>query len=112
MKGIIITALVVLALVAAKGAHANSETDKLCSAAQELAQSIMTARQQGRPLAEMMKIAEGNELTQLLVLEAYRRPAYRAEENRRQAAVDFGNETGLLCYESTRHLNSDKRAGT
>lgn len=105
MKGIT-TALVVLALVAAKGAYANNEADGLCTVTQELARSIMIARQLGQPLDKIMKIVEGDEMSQLMVLRAYQRPAFLTEENRRQAAVEFGNEMGVLCYEGMRLRNA------
>jgi len=52
------------------------ETEDLCPTLGDLAEQIMTARQNGAPLSDMMRIAGDNDLVTALVLEAYHSNRY------------------------------------
>jgi len=65
-----------------------------------LATSIMEARQSGAPMSELMKIADGNKLLQLMVVQAYEEPRFSSDRYQQNATNDFRAEWELACYKA------------
>jgi hypothetical protein len=92
------------ALLLAIAAQAQADTDKDCAAASKIARTVMKARQSGVVAADFMAQADvrlSNEdtkaLTKQLILSAYERDRYYSEDMQKRAAVDFANDTYMLC---------------
>ena len=68
-----------------------------CMVAGELATSIMSARQSGTPIANLIEIADGQEGVIALILIAYGQPRYGSQEHQQRAAEEFGSEVVVAC---------------
>lgn len=75
-----------------------------CGTIEELARSIMIARQSGASISRMMELAgsrgEGTaaDMMRSIVLDAYDWPRFSGDEYRGIAVDDFGNEIARACY--------------
>ena len=69
-----------------------------CEQIAELAKSIMTARQKGVSMVEMM--GEDGSLTEVIVVDAYEEGRYRVEANQQRRIADFRDEWFMVCYKS------------
>ena len=69
-----------------------------CEQIAELAKSIMTARQKGVSMVEMM--GEDGSLTEVIVVDAYEEGRYRVEANQQRRIADFRDEWFMACYKS------------
>ena len=71
-----------------------------CSQIGEVAESIMTSRQNEMPISELMELADKLKTPSLkpLIIEAYKSPAYRAAGNKKNAIKKFRNQFELACY--------------
>ena len=70
--------------------------DKTCQDIAEVAQSIMTIRQQGQPLSKSINIYE-SELGRDIVIEAYSLPKYKTESYIKDSIDSFSNKWHLYC---------------
>jgi len=77
----------------------DTEVPDPCPSVIELAEQIMSARQAGVSMAELMEVME-NKYQQKLVLEAYQIPLYTTQEYRDSETTEFGNKHGVACYEA------------
>lgn len=68
-----------------------------CEDIGELSEKIMEARQLNIPISNLLKPVNGNELFTTIILDAYESTAFRAEENRKDAAARFRNKWELAC---------------
>ena len=75
------------------------ETEDPCMVLGELAEQIMTARQNGAPLSDLMVIAGDDDLVTVLVLEAYSSQRYFSDRVRTEVIEDFRNVVELVCYQ-------------
>lgn len=73
-----------------------------CLSYSELAASIMGARQRGVPMSRMMKIADGDKMTEAMLIDAYDRPRMNLEENQLEMTRDFENQIYLACTKNLR----------
>ena len=71
-----------------------------CEQIAELAKSIMTARQEGVSMVEMMGVGEDGSLTEVIVVDAYEEGRYRVEANQHRRVADFRDEWFMACYKS------------
>lgn len=72
-----------------------------CKGISELATTIMTQRQNGTDMAQMMETAGGNQLAQRIVVAAYDQPRMRVAQNQQVEIQDFANEAYLACLKDT-----------
>lgn len=81
-------------------AAAQTESDymELCREISTLAESIMSNRQSGTSIVQMMDIADGNGLAQSLVAAAYEEPRYSTPQYQAEAISDFRDQAYLECY--------------
>lgn len=88
-------AAIALALTLATSAQADK-----CQDAGDLAESVMTARQNGTPISRLMEIANGQEVIVKMVLMAYGKPRYSTDEFQSRAIEDFRNLWEIGCYQA------------
>jgi len=93
--------LVAVFLLVWSGFVSAEADDGRCEKVAELAEMIMSARQEGVPMVAMMKSnsqGEGaSELSRMLIIAAYEKPGFSTKENRSRAVVDFQNDVYLQC---------------
>ncbi|WP_447940119.1 hypothetical protein [Pseudoxanthomonas mexicana] len=82
------------------------EARKLCASASELANSIMTARQNNVPMAKAMELQaatdnqQARDIAQAMVIAAYEKPRYNTPEFIATAISDFESEMYLHCIKA------------
>lgn len=74
-----------------------------CKGLEALATSVMEGRQLGVPMSNMMDALlqdnkEVSALTQEMIMQAYEKPGYRTESNRKASVVRFANQWAAFCY--------------
>lgn len=70
-----------------------------CKAIGDVAAHIMTERQKGTAMSEMMDWADGNVARIILVGDAYKKPQKVYAENRQEMVVAYRNTVELMCYQ-------------
>lgn len=70
-----------------------------CKAIGDVAAHVMTERQKGTAMSDMMAWADGNQAKELLVRAAYEQTRMTYEQNQRVAVADFRNTLELMCYQ-------------
>lgn len=102
MKTVAIAALALLALPTTN--HAAVDWQKYCKPVSETARQIMTLRQSGKDMSEMVDLAGTADpairknVTQI-VMAAYKQPRYQTDEMQQRAVADFTNDVYLKCAE-------------
>ena len=82
-----------------------ASAENACEVISRLARQVMTGRQNGVPLTDMMTGAEQGDakvadLTRAIILAAYEVPRYNTERIKQQEITDFENTVALQCYKS------------
>ena len=100
MKKLIIATLTMIALttqpvIADK--LTDEQVDRVCTSISNLARTVMTRRQQGAEMAELLRLADGNEVARGLVMDAYTHSRYQTESVRTRTIQEFGNSVHLMC---------------
>ena len=95
-----LTALTLAILMALSTTAAAEEEQASCEQIADLAKSIMTARQKGVSMVEMMGVGEDGSLTEVIVVDAYEEGRYRVEANQQRRIADFRDEWFMVCYKS------------
>ena len=96
MKKIILT---LAALTLPAFASAEVPLSEFCPKIAQLSRSVMTARQAGAPMRQVMELAE-SDVTVSMVTEAYGYSAYSIQENKDRAIQDFEDTWYLRCVKS------------
>jgi len=88
-----------IAIIAAIGMTAAIEAtaDNPCEELHELATSVMTARQNGAAMPELMRIAGDNPLVRAIVQDAYNAPRYSTNSVQQREIADFANTVYAQC---------------
>jgi hypothetical protein len=101
------TLLVLVVLAMAQPLHAqSSETLARCDKRGQLAETVMTQRQNGLAISTLLAIAESSEnavvrdLVVGIVIEAYDRPRFTSDEYQVRAIQDFRNDMELQCLKT------------
>lgn len=99
--------ILVLGLASFQVAGAESEPD-VCAASSNIAKAVMTARQSGGVLPDLMQRATSMnvnplvlDITKKLLLAAFEVPEYSDPKLQRAAIVAFQNQTYLECSKGT-----------
>ena len=103
--------VVLLLLVGSTTALADSNgasAQDFCNAYSFLARAIMTDRQAGRPMSELMEINGGKtglpaDVLHQLVIQAYEIDRFNSPEYKRNAIIDFENNAHLWCVKRLRN---------
>ena len=72
-----------------------------CEEIEALASSIMTARQSGVPLKQVIAIADGQDYIKRVAMVAYGITNYSTDEYKTKAIEEFADEVYLICLKST-----------
>lgn len=97
MKALAVFALAGISLIAGSA----SADQGSCDAIGILAKSVMSARQGGVPMQDILSNGVGSkkvsELTRLLAMAAYDQPRFSTEEHQERAITEFQNQMYLAC---------------
>ena len=77
-----------------------------CELLSDLAKTIMTKRQDGASMTDMMAIvgdqdSAASKVTKAMIIGAYEVPAYSTDKVKQNAITDFSNQVALECYKAT-----------
>ena len=73
-----------------------------CSEIHRFATTIMDARQSGVELTRMLEIADGNQLTIDLIVDAFRAPQFNGDAFKKRSIKDFAERWMLSCIRTLR----------
>ena len=79
-----------------------------CANFSGFAEDIMTARQAGVSMAEVIGIVDGNEVVEELVIKAYEKPGYDTESMKQKSVRDYGNFAYLMCAKQLKKLKGSE----
>ena len=91
----------------------NPYIKQYCSGVSDIAALVMIKRQVGAPINEVVKSdSEHNtkededvaKLVEAIALDAYRIPMYNTEQYKKQAVVQFANDTYAVCMKNVRNF--------
>ena len=100
MKNLIIAAALTLSLTA----FAEEAELDVCDELNNLARSVMNARQSGMEMRQLIEVVRGNEASEIaieIIIRAYETPRFSVEKNKQNAIKDFQNEIYLQCIRET-----------
>ena len=107
MKKLVIT--LILVLIATPAIAEERTWQESCQTTANLAEIVMTRRQEGVSIVEMVTIVKDmpigskeRELTESILINAYGQPKFSTEEYIEEAITDFKNEVYLECAKSMR----------
>lgn len=89
-------------------AVAEASRQEICKVVGDMAESVMTQRQDGAKMSDMLRIY-GEELAAVpeavdhitkLTLLAFEQPLFSTEESKREAVIEFRNQSELTCFKS------------
>lgn len=73
-----------------------------CDAVGLLATNVMSARQSGLPMSEMIKIAGDNPIAEELVVSAFKESRYSTESVQQRTIANFRDQAYLECAQALR----------
>lgn len=71
-----------------------------CTSIGDLAEQIMTHRQAGTAISQIMPMVEGNDLFVKMLLEAYQKPRFSSSEYQSREIEDYRNLWEIGCYQA------------
>ena len=93
--------LTTLALTTALSFSANADDAvDLCVSYSDAAEIIMTKRQNNASMADLYKLADGEQAIIVLMKEAYKVPLYSSAEYKSNAIDEFKNDIFMLCIQT------------
>lgn len=90
----------IFACITSFSAYAYKPTNKNCEDLYELAFKVMTLRQSGMPVSELITIAKGNRLASAIVIAAYEEPEYRTKDYQLRASREFATSVYVECFKA------------
>lgn len=113
IRGIRLTAAA-LALAWATPAQAQAvSSDEWCSAVAGLAETIMTKRQEGFSMTDMMRVTRDFEamgdLARSMIREAFEGPRYQTREYQDQVIREFTDNWAVACYNTEQTRDNERR---
>ena len=102
MKKLIAATAIALAACAPAVAEEEVSTAEWCGTLHGLAEQVMSARQSGVPMPEVMTIAEGSPAMESMTMAAYDEPRYTTESVQQRVIVDFANDVYRICLEENK----------
>lgn len=97
--------LAIVALFLCASSHAFADA-ALCRSVESVAKTVMTARQNGRSMSDMMEStskiqgAKIAEMAKSIVKTAYDKPRFTTEEHKQRAIENHGNEWAAQCWKA------------
>ena len=101
-------ALLLILISMSLPAHAEASKAEICQAVGDMAENVMTQRQEGSKMSDMLRIydeefaalpAAAEEMSRLTIL-AFEHPLFSTDEAKREAAIEFRNQAELGCFKS------------
>jgi hypothetical protein len=92
--------LMTAAILAAGPAWAESSgmsTQDACKKYSQIAEKIMTWRQDGKSMPKMMTDFGDSEIMRAMIIDAYNTPRYNSQEYRQRSIENFRDEVYLHC---------------
>lgn len=97
---ILTTALAAITLSACAPANAEVTKYDVCGAYGGLSETVMTARQEGMSMRDVIEHAMGDEFSIAIVQAAYEVPGYSTAEFQQKAILEFSNRIYAECLRS------------
>lgn len=105
MRNILAVSLMLAATPAA--AQLSAADEQLCTEISKTSETIMTARQRGIPMRDVMQVLLNSSLSEnatdamvMVVNNAYKEPKFATSRNQKETAVEFGSKQYRLCREA------------
>ena len=89
--------LITVGFIALGGSASAATKVDLCNALEEMAMSIMEARQTNIPMSKIYEITKDNPITKSLTIAAYDLPRFSTEEYQQNSINDFGSKAFKSC---------------
>jgi hypothetical protein len=108
MKNVINAVIVATSLVVSSSALAQTKPANTCAMVESLAKQVMSNRQAGVSLSEMIKVTQNPKAGALgavmreLTIKAYEKPQYGTAEYKIKATNEFANQAALLCLKASK----------
>lgn len=106
MRHIVLLLALSVSFAVSAAPTATNEMIEKCSGISKLAEAVMTKRQEGVAMSDLMKAAsDGAEPDQLLVrmiTAAYEKQRFRTPENKRREVEDFRDQLYLGCIKQSK----------
>lgn len=99
--------IVAVVLATSSSAEANKMTEQ-CSEIAKLASTIMDGRQNGVSMSAMMDVADGQELSQTLIIKAFEDFNRPTSKGKQEAVTEFSNQWYLECVRQWQAKHADK----
>lgn len=93
----LIAAMPLSAIATAAMPQISAEDTEVCDNLSSLASSIMTAHQNGSPMADIMSLVS-EPSHQNLVIEIYQSPRYHSSSNKQSAIAEIRDSIAADCY--------------
>ena len=95
---------ITLAAVSFSAGAEDMTPDEMCGTYHDMAEAVMTSRQNEVPLAKVMAFfsdapEEARDIIDGIVMAAYEEPGYSTPEYQQKAAAEFANRVALECYQ-------------
>jgi len=100
MKALILATTLAALSFTANAEGKPSEKLTLCKELSTLAERYMTLRQSGTSMADIYGTANGSELLELMIVQAYEKPQFGTEKYKLEQVSKFKNEWFLSCIKS------------
>lgn len=75
----------------------SKQKDAACDSIQKVATATMFARQAGKPMSEVFKLANNDRFIQGVIIAAYAKPHYSTDEMKQKVITDFADQYFLDC---------------
>lgn len=85
--------------VSAAVAADNDLARSTCASLEGLAKTIMEGRHAGASMSKMIEM-ENDQVTEDLVIDAYKQPRMQTKKMQTRSIEEFGNKTYLQCYQA------------
>lgn len=100
MKTVFAAAAIALTACAPVVADEEVSTAEWCGAMHGLAEEVMTSRQIGVPMPDVMAVADGLPAMERMTMVAYDMPRMSVEGNQNDMIADFANDVYRECLEA------------
>ena len=88
-----------IAAIALWATQATAQADP-CTSVGDVAEQIMTHRQAGRAISQLMPLVDGNPLFIQMLLQAYQEPRFGTRDFQQREIEDFRNLWEIGCYQA------------
>ncbi len=80
------------------GAEEDLSRQETCTRLSAIAEAVMTKRQDGAAMSELMGVADGEEVLSAIIVKAYKENRYSTAAMKKRVVDDFRDEYFLYCW--------------